>query len=145
MGACELSELQDLDRDGVPDVFEGTEDPDDDGTPNYLDPDSDNDRLRDGDELRDLNPDAAGIQNPFDPLNSDSTGNDGQDSSDGVPDGFNDYDGDGMSNADEFRWDTNPLDPMSWAEVPALSVIGLSAAVMLILVAAGVKMRRQSA
>jgi hypothetical protein len=131
----------DSDGDGITNEDEGTEDPDDDGTPNYLDPDSDNDRLRDGDELRDLDPDAPGIQNPFDPLNRDTTGNDGQDSPDGVPDGLNDYDGDGMTNAAEFMWDTDPLDPMSWAEAPVLTVIGLSVALFLVLAAAGAKMR----
>jgi len=146
IGADEAFDAEaDSDGDGLPNGDEVLGDADSDGLPNYLDPDSDNDGLWDGEEVYDLDPAAPGIQNPFDPLNSDSTGNDSQDSPDGVPDGFNDYDGDGMSNSDEFRWETDPLDPMSWAEVPALRVIGLFAAVMLVLVAASVKMRHQSA
>ena len=68
--------------------------------------DTDEDGLSDGDEIRDLDPDTGGVQNPFDPLDSDSTG-------EGVPDGENDYDGDGQSNAYEFLNDTNPIDESS--------------------------------
>jgi hypothetical protein len=94
------------------------------------DPDTDNDGLKDEYEVRDLDP-----ENPFDPLDPDSTGDDGQDTPDGVPDGQNDYDGDGMSNRDEFTFGYDPLDPNSWAEVPLVSIVGGSALVLLLLAA----------
>jgi hypothetical protein len=142
IGADEAFDAEaDSDGDGLPNGDEVLGDADSDGLPNYLDPDSDNDGLWDGEEVYDLDPGAPGIQNPFDPLNSDSTGDNFQDTSDSVLDGFNDYDGDGMSNSDEFRWDTDPLDPMSWAEVPVLTVIGLSVAALMILAAAAVRLR----
>jgi len=98
--------------------------------------DSDGDGIRDGDEVRDLDPDTAGVQNPFDPDNPDSTGDNFSDTADGVPDGQNDYDGDGMSNADEFTFGYNPIDPGSWAEVPTVTVIGLAMVVVVVFLGA---------
>jgi uncharacterized delta-60 repeat protein len=99
------------------------------------DPDTDGDGLEDGDEVRDLDPVTPDVQNPFNPLNADSTGDSGQDTGDGVPDGQNDYDGDGMSNRDECTFGYNPLDPASWAEVPGVTPVGLTSLVLLIAVA----------
>ena len=82
------------------------------------DNDFDDDGLTDGDEQRDLDPGTEGVQNPFDPLVADSTGDNGQDTPDGKPDGQNDYDGDGMTNREEFTFGYDPLDPNSWAELP---------------------------
>jgi uncharacterized delta-60 repeat protein len=121
---------EDLDGDGLLDSVEtntGTyNDPTDTGT-DPRDPDTDGDGLKDGDEVRDLDLDAPDIQNPFHPLDPDTTGDDFQNSPDGVPDGQNDYDGDGMTNRDEFTFGYDPLDPGSWAEVPVVTVIGLCA------------------
>lgn len=101
----------------------------------FIDPDSDGDGdgISDGNEMRDLDPDTPGTQNPFDPLVPDSIGDDFQDTPDGKPDGWNDYDGDGMCNAHEFWFGTDPLDPDSWAEVPATTAFGLSALVLVLL------------
>ena len=101
------------------------------------DPDADNDGLRDGDEVRDLNPDLPGIQNPFHPFGFDTTGDLdnplGPDTPDGKKDGWNDYDGDGMNNRDEFTFGTDPLDPDSWLELPAARGVGLGVLVAIIL------------
>jgi len=83
--------------------------------------DTDRDGLPDGDEVRDLDPDTGGVQNPFDPLDDDTTGDGFVGSPDGVPDGQNDYDGDGQSNAYEFQQDTDPTDESS---VTTYSVMG---------------------
>lgn len=74
-------------------------------------PDTDGDGLRDGDEVRDLDLNAAGLQNPFDPLSDDTTGDNAATGPDGVQDGLNDWDGDGASNAAEFIRGSNPLRP----------------------------------
>ena len=68
--------------------------------------DRDWDNLLDYDEIRDLDPLLGGVQNPFDPANADSTGDNGQNTPDGVPDSLNDYDGDGYSNGGEFDGST---------------------------------------
>lgn len=70
--------------------------------------DRDRDALLDSDETRDLAPNVPGIQNPFRPDAWDSTGNNGLLVADGTPDGQNDFDGDGVSNAAEFADGTNP-------------------------------------
>lgn len=71
--------------------------------------DRDEDGLRDFDEQRDLDPRAAGIQNPFDEANPDATGDDGDLGPDGVADGDNDFDGDTLANAEELALGTSPL------------------------------------
>ena len=75
--------------------------------------DADGDGLSDTDETRDLNPCLSGVQNPFNAADADSTGDGWQAASDGFEDGFNDWDSDGMSNADEFLFGYNPIDPNS--------------------------------
>jgi len=54
--------LDDFDGDGIPDVIEGTGDPDGDSIPNFMDPDSDNDGVPDSVEW------ALGTD-PYDPDN----------------------------------------------------------------------------
>jgi hypothetical protein len=116
----------DLDTDGLPDAVEtdsGTYNgPTDTGTDPH-NPDTDGDGLNDGDEVRDLDPEAPGVQNPFHPLDPDTTGDDFQDTPDGVPDGQNDYDGDGQSNAYELLYGSNPLDAS--VVVPGVSYLGV--------------------
>ncbi len=80
--------------------------------------DYDGDGLTDRDETRDLDPVMPGIQNPFDPYDPDSTGDNFSIGPDGMLDGWNDWDGDGMTNRDEFTFGYNPIDPDSWAELP---------------------------
>ncbi|MCP4643594.1 MAG: hypothetical protein GY851_24310 [bacterium] len=80
--------------------------------------DIDGDGLTDEQEAMDLDPDTPGVQNPFDPNDPDSTGDNGSVGPDGILDGQNDWDGDGMTNADEFTWGYDPLDPASFTEVP---------------------------
>jgi len=75
--------------------------------------DYDGDGLTFDEETQDLNPEAAGIQNPFDPIQADSTGDNAGASPDGTPDGENDWDGDGLSNAEEFLNGTSPLDELN--------------------------------
>ena len=74
-------------------------------------PDSDGDGLADGDEVRDLDLETPDRQNPFDPRQADSTGDDYTLGPDGVEDGLNDWDGDGVANADEFARGTNAILP----------------------------------
>lgn len=95
--------------------------------------DMDEDGLLDDWETMDLNPDEPGIQNPFDPLDQDSTGDNLNPGSDGVLDGENDWDGDGMSNHDEFTFGFNPIDPLSFGEMPASSWVGLCVILLTIL------------
>ena len=80
----------DSDGDGILDSVEGTDDPDNDGAPNYLDADSDGDGILDSVEGTD-DPDGDGTPNYLD---TDSDG-------DGIPDeteGTGDSDGDGTPN-----------------------------------------------
>jgi choice-of-anchor C domain-containing protein len=123
---ADLLPMNDADHDGLSDEEEVTlgsdpndPDTDDDGlndfqevrtyATNPLLPDSDGDGLSDNEEVRDLDPATPGVQNPFNPLDPDSTGNNGAVGPDGVLDGANDWDNDGASNADEFAAGTNPL------------------------------------
>ena len=95
--------------------------------------DTDEDGLDDCDEMRDLDPYTYGVQIPFDPDVADSTGDEFDPSPDGIPDGQNDWDSDGLSNADEIEWGNDPTDPLSstefplswWAAAVALLSIGL--------------------
>jgi len=94
--------------------------------------DGDGDGLLNWDEARDLDSDADGIQNPFDPYERDSTGDGFFVGPDGKLDGFNDWDGDGMTNRDEFTFGYNPIDAESWVEVPTLILIGCFALPLLV-------------
>ncbi len=86
--------------------------------------DADGDGLRDEDETRDLDPGTEGVQNPFDPEDPDSTGDDGDPNPDGVPDGLNDWDGDGVNNRTEFAFGYNPTDAESVPALPLTSALG---------------------
>lgn len=70
--------------------------------------DRDRDGILDQDETRDLSPE-AGFQNPFSPDSLDSIGDNGSQVPDGVPDGQNDFDGDGINNSEELVAGTNPV------------------------------------
>lgn len=80
----------DSDGDGIPDSVEGTEDLDNDGTPNYLDTDADGDGMDDIDEVTG-DPDSDGIPNFLD----------------------DDSDGDGEPDGREARLGSDPYDAMS--------------------------------
>ncbi|MBX7256151.1 MAG: hypothetical protein K1Y02_07290 [Candidatus Hydrogenedentes bacterium] len=88
--------------------------------------DSDLDGLTDREEVIDLDGVAGGVQNPFDPMSPDTTGDGGSNSGDSVSDGSNDYDGDGIANKVEFRDGTSPIDNASFKLHPAktLSITG---------------------
>jgi len=89
--------------------------------------DTDGDGLTDEDETRDLVPGIEGVQNPFDPQDPDSMGDDGDPNPDGVPDGRNDWDGDGVNNRTEFAFGYDPTDAESFPGLPLTSVFGLLA------------------
>lgn len=87
-------DFQDSDADGIPDSMEGQDDPDNDGVPNYLDLDSDNDGLLDSLEML---LESIGLAGIFDDApgavvlrDSDSDGIkdfvDGDSDNDGIPD-----------------------------------------------------------
>ncbi len=98
-----------------------TGDPDGDGLPNILDPDSDNDGLFDLDEwergLDPLDPDTDGdtIPDPLDPFTGIITDDDNDGMDDiweeyhGVEDPSLDHDGDLINNLEEFRLKKNPF------------------------------------
>jgi DNA-binding beta-propeller fold protein YncE len=69
--------------------------------------DRDRDDMLDRDEVRIF---TAGVPNPFDPDDPDKVGDNKSFAPDGIPDGANDFDGDGVSNADELMAGTNPAD-----------------------------------
>jgi hypothetical protein len=75
--------------------------------------DTDGDGMSDEDETRDLLPNTLSIDNPFNLDVEDSTGDYGATIKDGLPDGQNDFDGDNMTNEDEFFFGYNPLDSSS--------------------------------
>ncbi|MEM7388067.1 MAG: hypothetical protein AAF514_24290, partial [Verrucomicrobiota bacterium] len=80
------------------------------GSGRRLSVDRDGDGLRYEDEVRDLAPDVPGVQNPFDPFQADTTGDQGQTLPDGIPDGQNDFDGDSVSNAMELLAGSDPIE-----------------------------------
>lgn len=79
------------------------------GTGRRVAVDRDEDNLFDYDEVRDLSPGKGPANNPFDPANPDTTGDNGSVEPDGIPDGDNDFDGDGLTNQQEFAGRSNPL------------------------------------
>ena len=86
----------DSEGDGIPDAIEGIWDRDGDGLPNFLDPDSDGDGVPDSEESTE---DSDGDTWPdwLDPDDEDGPAGD--------------LDGDGLSNAAETGWRTDPLNP----------------------------------
>lgn len=103
--------------------------------------DSDHDGLPDVWETMDFDPDTPGIQNPFNPDVADSTGDNGSPNPDGIADGQNDWDGDGMTNAQEYQWHFNPLDPQSFGQLPATSLGGLLCLIFLVLLFAALRLK----
>ena len=89
--------------------------------------DTDGDGISDDDETRDLDPGTEEVDNPFDPEDPDSTGDDGDPNPDGVLDGLNDWDGDGVNNRTEFAFGYNPTDAESVPALPLTSALGLVA------------------
>jgi len=61
----------------------------------------------------------------FDPYFADTSGDSGSGEPDGIPDGQNDYDGDGYSNAFECQWGLNPFEPDYDVSFPASSRFAL--------------------
>jgi C1A family cysteine protease len=98
--------------------------------------DGDGDGLSNVDETRDLDPVTEGVQNPFDPYDPDTTGDSFEEGPDGVPDGRNDWDGDGVSNAREFAFGYNPTDAESWPALPLVGVVGCGVLTLLMLAVA---------
>ena len=138
-------DLFDLDGDGdsIPDLDEGTDDPDDDGTPNYLDTDSDDDAIDDETEGAD-DSDGDGTPNYLDE-DSDGDGIDDVDEGTGDPDDDEipnfldeDSDEDGYSDQMEHQYGSSPYDADSIPVNVPLStqavVVGLSTAALIQLV-----------
>ena len=105
--------------------------------------DTDGDGLANGDETLDLDPLTPGVQNPFHPFEADSTGDEGSTEPDGVPDGQNDWDGDGMANGAEFEWGFDPLYAGSYGELPATRPAGRYILCLLLTAALVVTVRRR--
>jgi len=126
--------VTDSDGDGIPDADEGTNDPDDDGIPNYLDTDSDGDGTPDADEGTG-DPDQDGVPNYLDTDSDDDGLSDADEvnvygtsptsqhsDTDTMPDGYevqygldpttddseDDLDGDGLPNGDEYELGCEP-------------------------------------
>lgn len=124
----------------APNALEGNEDTDHDGTPDWLDPDSDGDGIPDADEAGNA---------PSEPMDSDGDGTpdylDTDSDDDGIPDisegtadvdtdGIPNYldddsDGDGYPDAVEAGSGTNPYDAQ---DIPNLPIRWLPVAVMLL-------------
>ena len=64
------------------------------------------------DAQRDLFPNTLGVQNPFDPDNPDVLGDGRVFGPDGIPDGDNDFSGNGVPNWLEFENGNNPVGPL---------------------------------
>lgn len=94
---------RDSDGDGSLDAVEGAADEDGDGVPAYLDNDRDNDGLPDFYERNVTNTDPA--QN-----DSDAPSTATNESDNGVLDGTEDFDGDGLPTVVEYRIGTDPFD-----------------------------------
>ncbi len=107
--------------------------------------DGDGDGLDDEWETMDLDPFTPGVQNPFDPNDPDTTGDNGVLGADGIPDGQNDWDGDGVSNETEFDYGWNPADPLDPGAMPAAGGFGLLALALLLAFAARTRAARQAA
>jgi len=103
------------------------------GTGTRLGIDRDEDGISDFDEVRDLDPVVPGIQNPFDPDDADSTGDDGQIGGDGTPDGQNDFDDDGDDNGTELISPSGTPIGLGVAPTPAIQIWGLIATIMLMM------------
>jgi hypothetical protein len=112
--AADLQCVIDEDGDGILDEDEDADgdgdwtndDTDGDGIPNYLDPDSDNCGLGDGDEVREGT-------DPLDPDSDDDGLSDGDEITEGTDPLNPDSDDDGLSDGDEIAEGTDPLDPDS--------------------------------
>ncbi len=87
--------------------------------------DHDGDGLFNRDEIRDLDPQREGHQNPFDPKRADATGNAYSLVPDGVLDALNDFDNDGTANLVEMDEGTNPVE--GWTGGTDHMRVGLSA------------------
>lgn len=98
--------------------------------------DGDQDGIEDRWEILDIDPNTPGVQNPFDPYRSDSCGDNFDPNPDGVPDGQNDWDGDGVSNETEFLLGSHPFDPESRLPVAAWPIAGM-------LLAAGIALMKR--
>ena len=109
-----IAKGEDTDGDGISDEEEGTDDPDGDGIPNYLDTDSDGDGIPDKTEGTG-DPDGDGIPNYLD-LDSDGDGIPDKTEGTGDPDGdgipnYLDLDSDGDSMPDKDEWTNSGLLP----------------------------------
>ncbi|MEZ5327896.1 MAG: YncE family protein, partial [Verrucomicrobiales bacterium] len=93
------------------------------GTGVRLGIDRDVDGIGDGDESRDLAPEIPGFQNPFNMLVSDATGDAGSMEPDGIPDGDNDFDGDGITNKAELLAGSNPVENLTSAAGPEFTSV----------------------
>jgi hypothetical protein len=82
-------------------------------------------------ETRDYDPGTPGLQNPFDPTVADATGDMGLAEPDGIPDGQNDWDGDGATNAQEAAAGSDPLNAASDPEALALGATATAAVMAL--------------
>ncbi len=89
------------------------------GTGHRLGIDLDQDLLLDFDEVRDLDPALAGVQNPFAPADPDASGDRRSRWPDRRRDGVNDFDGDGLSNRRELELGRDVLTPDGSGVTPA--------------------------
>lgn len=71
--------------------------------------DRNGDGLSNYDTIRDWNPVLEGVQNPFDLTDPDVSGDNGSREPDGIPDALNDFNGNGIPNAEWIAQGGNPL------------------------------------